>query len=52
MKQYQWGILGLGDIANAFADEALESGPQSAPTGAKLSGNRTEAHGSIAMRFF
>jgi len=33
-------------------DEALESGPQSAPTGAKLSGNRTEAHGSIAMRFF
>ena len=29
MKQYRWGILGLGDIANAFADEALESAGKS-----------------------
>ena len=25
MKQFRWGMIGLGAIANAFANEALES---------------------------
>lgn len=43
---------GISQAEGSAPDGTLESGRQSAPTGAKLSGNPTEAHGRIAMRFF